>query len=143
MTLFEFMLGSLCYKGKWISKAKELVQKLSTPFRVIEAVVIVMAMLIGHTLIVRSLFIAPATGLVIIFLFSLWKKPHWVEQTFLFIGKHSTNIWLTHMFFYLYIFKNLVYKAHYPLLILATMMGLSILCSMVINLKKIFKETPT
>ena len=67
-------------------------------------------MLLFHTLVIRSLFIAPVTGMTIVFLFTLWRKPVWVERMFMILGRHSTNIWLIHMFFYLCIFKNLVFK---------------------------------
>lgn len=62
-------------------------------------IMLVVGMLWLHTLVIRSLFIAPLTGLMIIFLFVLWEKPVWVEKIFLILGKHSTNIWLIHMFF--------------------------------------------
>ena len=134
MTLFEFIIGSICYKEKWISKAKCLKDKVSKGIVLIIAVLSVLCMLLGHTLLVRSLFVAPVTGLTIIFIFSLWEKPEWIKNTFLLIGKHSTNIWLIHMFFYMYIFKNLVFIAKYPLLILLLMMFITISCSNVINL---------
>ncbi|MGL5904827.1 MAG: hypothetical protein ACRCZO_19235 [Cetobacterium sp.] len=33
------------------------------------------------------------------------------------MGKHSTNLWLIHMFFYMIYFKKLVYLPKYPILI--------------------------
>lgn len=72
---------------------------------------------------------------VFVFLgFNLLKKSVWVQKIFLFLGKHSTNIWLTHMFFYAVLFKNLVWKAKYPLVILGYMLGLCFCCSYAINL---------
>ena len=134
MTLFEFIIGSICYKEKWISKAKCLKEKVAKNIARIIAIALILLMLLGHTLLVQSLFVAPVTGLLIIFIFSLWEKPWWIKNTFLLIGKHSTNIWLIHMFFYMYIFKNLVFIAKYPLLILLLMMFITISCSNVINL---------
>lgn len=37
-------------------------------------------MLLGHTLLVQSLFVAPVTGLLIIFIFSLWEKSEWIKE---------------------------------------------------------------
>lgn len=71
MTLFEFIIGSICYKEKWISKAKFLKDKVSKNIVLIIAVLSVLCMLLGHTLLVQSLFVAPVTGLLIIFVFSL------------------------------------------------------------------------
>lgn len=94
---------------------------------------LLVGILIGHTLIVPSLFVAPFTGILIIILFLTWNKPKCVEAFFMLIGKHSTNIWLIHMFFYLYIFKNLVYVGRYPVIILGLMLGICIACSSIIN----------
>ena len=65
-------------------------------------------------------------------IFNLIKKPEIVKKIFLFLGKHSTNIWLTHMFFYLYLFKGLVIKAQYPILMLIFMLFLCIMMSYII-----------
>ena len=75
-----------------------------------------------HTKIIPSLFIAPGTGFVVMMLFHFWKKPVIIKKIFVFSGEHSTNWWLTHMFFYSVLFKNLVYIAKYPVLIYGLMM---------------------
>lgn len=56
-----------------------------------------------------------------------------MERFFLFIGAHSTHIWLTHMFFYLYLFNGLVYKAIYPLAIYAFMIVITLTVSVILN----------
>ena len=133
MTLFEFMIGAICAKEKWIEKARRVVEKVPVLVRVVVSCVLIAGMLIGHTLILPSLFVAPFTGLVIIFIFSLWQKPLWMQQIFLCLGKHSTNIWLIHMFFYLYIFKDFVFVGRYPIVILLLMLAVTIGCSEVIQ----------
>lgn len=85
-------------------------------------------MLLGHG-VVQSLVVAPITGLVTLTCFHLWEKPRWVEVAFLFMGRHSTNIWLTHMFFYLVLFPELVFRAKYPPFIFLCMIVLCILVS--------------
>lgn len=65
-------------------------------------------------------------------IFNLIKKPEIVKKIFLFLGKHSTNIWLTHMFFYLVLFKGLVIRAQYPILMLGFMLILCIATSYII-----------
>ncbi len=76
--------------------------------------------------------------------FHIWKKPAYVEKFFLFFGEHSTNIWLTHMFFYLFIFKDLVFIVKYPVFVLAFMFVLTVACSYVINfiVKQLWKSPP-
>lgn len=61
----------------------------------------------------------------------LWKSER-IKKFFLFLGRHSTNIWLTHMFFYLYLFKDLVTAVRYPVLMLAFMIILCIVVSYVV-----------
>lgn len=65
--------------------------------------------------------------------FHLWKKPDKVETFFFFWGTHSTDIWLVHMFFYLGIFKDLVFIVKYPILIFCFMLSLCVLSSWVIG----------
>lgn len=79
-------------------------------------------------------FVLTGTSAVITFiLFNLLKKPKPVESCFLVLGKHSTVIWLTHMFFYMYLFKGLVFIARYPLLILLFMLFLCIITSYIVR----------
>ena len=79
----------------------------------------------------KAVFVLPCAVLTFIF-FNLWIKPEWIKQVFLFLGKHSTNIWLTHMFFYLVLFKGLVQKAVYPVFMLGFMLILCIATSYVV-----------
>lgn len=64
-------------------------------------------------------------------LFNIWEKNPAAERIWLFLGKHSTNIWLTHMFFYATLFPGLVQKAKYPLLMLGYLLVLCIVVSYV------------
>lgn len=134
MTLAEFCIGVFFLKGNWLEILSRIIQRIPYWERILGSIVIWCGMLIGHTLIVPSLFVAPITGLIIIVLFTLWEKPKFIESIFLLMGKHSTNIWLIHMFFYLYLFKGLVYVVRYPLAILALMLVICIGCSYVINM---------
>lgn len=134
MTLFEYLVGAVCYKVKFVSWIREYWERLSKRIHWILTVVLMLAMLYARTKIVPSLFVAPVSGAVIMALFILWKKPKWFEDMFLFVGKHSTNIWLTHMFFYLVLFRHLVYRAKYPVLIFAFMMAITTAVSILLQL---------
>lgn len=147
---FSFVVGSVCYKYRIISKLKTI--PCNSLARNTVCVVIPLVMIVLHG-IERSLIIAPITGLTTMMCFHLIDKPKWVCGIFLFLGKHSTNIWLVHMFFYLVIFKNLVFVARYPLLILLLMLAICIVTSYFINFilkyvhlilkKKGFKQCPS
>ena len=93
---------------------------------------IIVLMIIGHGL-VQTLFVAPFIGIIFICIFNLMDKPKSLNQLLLFIGKHSTNLWLTHMFFYLVYFRQLVFFPKYPLLIYIWLVLLCLLASYVIN----------
>ena len=101
------------------------------------SLILIICMLYGHTKIVTSLFIAPVTGFVVMVLFHFWNKPQIIQKFFMFIGEHSTNIWLTHMFFYSILFEGLAYKAQYPLLIYVFLLAITVVVS--IGLKLIEK----
>ncbi|MBQ8228317.1 MAG: acyltransferase [Clostridia bacterium] len=137
MTLFEYEVGAVFYRHSFFTKLgqiKAYIDKKSSLIVPILSLIIFLSMLLGHTLIIRSLIIAPATGCIIIIIFKINHKPEFVQKILLFIGKHSTNIWLTHMFFYLCVFKDLVYCAKYPLMIFLLMLVICLAVSVPINL---------
>lgn len=133
MTFAEYVMGAVTAKYQYFAIAHNIWDKLSKCIRIILSASAVIAMLLIRTLLIPSLFVAPVTGMVVITFFQLWKKPKFIEKFFLLIGKHSTHIWLTHMFFYLYLFVGLVYKAVYPLLIYVFMIVITLLVSVVLD----------
>ena len=133
MTSFEYLIGSAFCKENVFTKISTFWNKMFLSRRTLAGYIILfgifIAMLAGHTLIIRSTFIAPFTGAVLLIEFQLWRKPEWTCKFFDFIGKHSTNLWLTHMFFYLVLFTNLVFIAKYPLFIYLFMLALTLAVS--------------
>ena len=122
------------YKYKVFSKVREFISKhfKNWQFALISCI-IVFAMIIGHG-IFQSLIVAPFTGTVTIVLFNVVNKGKYINAVFNFFGNHSTNIWLTHMFFYSVLFKDFVFVAKYPILIFLLMMVITLCCSYIINL---------
>lgn len=133
MTLFEYLIGVTCCKEQFFTKLYSIWEKYSFTIKWIVALVLISGILYGHTKIVPSLFIAPVTGFIVMTLFHFWKKPKSIEKIFLFVGKHSTNIWLIHMFFYLVLFKGFVYIAKYPVFIYLLMVGGTLCISMILQ----------
>ena len=131
---FGYVLGILFCKGKWFGilrnrfsdspKNKFLRKALIVGFPVLAFV--------GHCMI-QSLFVAPFTALAVMVSLFLAKLPKWLESILFFMGQHSTNIWLVHMFFYLTPFEGLVFRAKSPVFIVAVMFVLCITASMAIN----------
>ena len=134
MTLFEYLLGALALKYQVFTRIYKIWEKITKAARCLLATVLMLGMLYGRTKVVPSLFVAPVTGFVVMTLFHFWNKPEVVKKAFLLVGRHSTNIWLTHMFFYSVMFKNLVYIVKYPLLVFAFMLAITIPLSMLLQL---------
>ena len=56
----------------------------------------------------------------------------YISMLFEYLGKHSTNIWLIHGFFYYYFYK-VIYSPRYWILILISFLVLNIFCSIIFN----------
>ena len=69
-------------------------------------------MIIAHGFL-QTLFVAAFTGIIFIVVFNLIDKPMWLDNLLSYLSKHSTNMWLVHMFFYMIFFKDLVYAPKY------------------------------
>lgn len=65
--------------------------------------------------------------------FYMMKKSRNIENFFMLMGKHSTNIWLVHTFFCYYYFHDFIYGFKYPILIYIVTFGFSFISSVVIN----------
>ena len=128
---FAYIVGMLCRKENVITCLKKRMGDLEK-FRKIIILVFPMVLFCFHC-VIQSAIVAPITGLGTLICFYLWNKPKWIEKTFLFLGKHSTNIWLIHMFFYARLFTNFVFVAKYPILIFALMMSVCIGVSYIIQ----------
>ncbi len=139
-------LGAYFYKMKVFESCKEFLDKYfkekTAQFLLGEGII---AIFIITNLLEKSILVTFSAAIVFI-CFNLLKKPLWVQRVFKLLGKHSTNIWLMHMFFYAVLFKDLVWKVKYPLLILLFMLGICICFLWVINeiydflMKKVFKS---
>lgn len=131
-SLLPYVLGVLFYKHKVFTKLSTFTQSWKKPLKNLVLAIIVLIAFSVHC-IIETLFIAIFTGMVVIVCFNLWNKGKLFTTVFSFLGTHSTNIWLTHMFFYLVLFKDLVFVAKYPLFCLTLMLIITVLVSFVIN----------
>ena len=133
-SLLPFVWGMYFYKYKIFSKLREFINKHFKNLQIaLISFIIVFAMIVGHG-IVQSLIVAPLTGIVTIVLFNVVNKGKYINAVFNFFGNHSTNIWLTHMFFYSVLFKDFVFVARYPIFIFLLMIVITVCCSYVIKL---------
>ena len=126
-----YLAGMTCRKYGVIGTLREYV-RIRAVLRRSVVFLLPMAAFAGHC-VVQSVFVAPFTAAAALVGLFLAKLPRWAEQAFLVLGKHSTNIWLVHMFFYAEPFRDLVFCAEYPLLILGLMLLLCFPTAMVLD----------
>lgn len=124
-----YIFGMLCAKKQLFTKVKtsSFIQKGKNP-----VVLLVMLTISIITYCLQKALIMPFYGLAVFVLFNLWEKGKIAEKIWLFLGKHSTNIWLTHMFFYLYIFIGAIQRLQYPVLMFGGMIAVCVAVSVVI-----------
>lgn len=125
-----FIVGMIFAKYKFIS----LIRSRFSEMRAINiwCFLIILLMIAAHG-VVQSLIVAPITALGFILLFSLMKKSSFINKLLLFFADHSTNMWLIHMFFYLLLFKELVFWPRYPIFIFPWLVLLCVGTSYIIN----------
>ena len=128
---FPYLAGMTCRKYGVIGTLREYMRIRAVLRRSI-VFLLPIAAFAGHC-VVQSVFVAPFTAAAALVGLFLAKLPRWAEQAFLVLGKHSTNIWLVHMFFYAEPFRDLVFCAKYPLPILGLMLLLCFLTAMVLD----------
>lgn len=130
-SLLPFIAGSVFAKEKVYSKMYQLFSKLK--FKNTICAVGIVGLVFIHSL-YQSMIIAPITAIIFVCLFSLIDKSTLVQKLFNYFSIHSTNIWLTHMFFYLTIYPSLVFYPKYPILIFIWLVVLCLVSSHCINL---------
>ena len=127
---FSYMIGMVSRKAQWASKLRAICQ--GKPICSVCLLLALLAVFVGHC-VVQSLIVAPITAMAVLLCLFGIRLPVIVDRLLLFMGKHSTNIWLVHMFFYFTLFENFVFVAKYPLFVLALMIAVCILTSVLIN----------
>jgi len=140
---FFYIVGMLLAKEQIISRIRKWMDRTVAQKRNLYVLIAVIVVSLAACVIelTASIYLLSVFYFIC---FHLWEKTDKAESFFLFFGKHSTNIWLIHMFFYLFIFKDLVFVVKYPVFILILMLGLSVACSYVVDwiLKILWKSKP-
>ena len=128
---FSFILGGVFIKENIISKLR--IKIYNYKYRQ-SLIILLSTVILVVNILIENYIIDPITAISVILVLSITKINKYIEKILLYISKHSTNIWLTHMFFYMIFFKTLVYYPKYPLLIFIWLFILCIASSYVIDL---------
>lgn len=126
ISLLPFVYGMVFYKNLLISRVKSIFVENN-----IFAFIIVFISVILHVLI-KSVIIAPFIAILFIIGFSLMNFNLFIKKILLFLGKHSTNIWLVHMQFYMIFFPGVVFYTHTTFGCFFILLLLSLLSSYII-----------
>lgn len=127
---FVYMIGMVSRKAQWASKLRAICQRKTICS--VCLLLVLLAAFVGHC-VVQSLIVAPITALAVLLCLFGIKLPACVDRILLLMGKHSTNIWLVHMFFYLTLFENFVFIAKYPIFVFALMIAVCLGVSCLID----------
>lgn len=125
-----FIVGAIFAKEKIYSKISNMFNKF--PRKNLLCIIGIILLILIHSL-YESMIIAPITGIAFICFFNLMNKSGPVLKVLDYVSTHSTNIWLTHMFFYMIIFPNVTFAPKYPILIYVWLIILCLISSYIIN----------
>lgn len=129
-SLFPFTVGTIFAKDKVFTRFSKEMNKLS--LKNTACVIGILLLIIIHS-IYESMVIAPITGIAFICIFNVMNKKSNVQKALNYFGRHSTNVWLTHMFFYMIIFPEMTFAPRYPIFIFMWLITLCLLSSYVVN----------
>ncbi len=135
-----FWAGAFIRKGNYFNKLNDFLQKHYAKNKN-SIILMIFAALFLFASFTHKAILMPVIGIIVFLLFNVMDLSKVSSKIFLFLGKHSTNIWLTHMFFYICVFGGTVQLLRYPLFMLVGLIAICVICSYVINfiLKKIYK----
>lgn len=129
--LFPFILGAIMKKENLLNAIPLKIQSLKAP-SIYSGILLFMLFCTKCCLPSTFLTFSLYPFLFVVF-FYLAKRPTWIDNTLLFFGKHSMNIWLIHGMIYIY-FNKLLYSFGHPILIWIALTILSLVASFCVDM---------
>ena len=129
---FPYVIGMLFCKKQVISLLRQRLTAINVRNIYIFTVLMFTGMIVVHGM-VQSLFVAVITATVTVILLCVCPLPKRLTSLLCYLGEHSTNIWLVHMFFYAVLFKGFVFCAKYPIPVFLLLLLSSLASSYVIK----------
>ena len=129
---FPYAIGMLFCKKQVISLLRQRLTAINVRNIYIFTVLMFTGMIVVHGM-VQSLFVAVITATVTVILLCVCPLPKRLTSLLCYLGEHSTNIWLVHMFFYAVLFKGFVFCAKYPIPVFLLLLLSSLASSYVIK----------
>ena len=126
-----YIWGMFFYKNLIVTKIRKIGWRFPGITIIVVTIIAFAVCIVTHGM-EESLILAPIYAVITVCVVSLWKGK--IIILLKYIGEHSTNIWLIHMFYYLVLFDGFIFVFRYPLVIYIIMCGLCLLSSYVVNL---------
>lgn len=126
---FSFIIGMIMAKEEFVDRLRFLSKIRSNP--VLPWVFLILVIIIRANL--CHMIFAPFSAIALIVLFATYSWGEVGKKILLFFGKHSTNMWLTHMQFYMIFAPTLVFGSRNVFIIMLTLVLLSLIASYVID----------
>lgn len=126
---FSFIIGMIVAKENIVDRWKVL-SKIRMN-RILPWLILIIVIWIRANL--RHMIFAPFSAFALIVLFGTYNWGEIGKKILLFFGKHSTNMWLTHMQFYMIFTPVLVFWSRNVFVIMLTLVGLSLMASYVVD----------
>lgn len=129
-TLMQFLIGAMAVVYKWPQRWFSMLQQYSVPQWLRWLLIPLLVLL--HA-IIPNFIIAPILAFAFIMIWLSLKVPNKVLKFLDVLSPHATNIWLTHMFFYMLFFPTFIYSFKWVPVIYVVLLLICIACSVVIN----------
>ena len=129
---FSFVVGAIFYKNRVFSKIIINRGKNTKMKNIIISLLILLEILLtGYT---EQYIIRPLSGILFLCLFYMIDLAPVIKNVFSFFGKHSTNIWLTHMLIYATFIPQIVFFSKSPIVVYLWLIILSLMTSFLVNI---------
>ena len=126
---FLFVLGIVIAKYAMFNKIKEKVKLRNINYFIILIVTIILIAITVNISVIGELIKILVTPFFIFILSNLISENSFIVK----LGNHSTNIWLSHAFFYDYLFSSFIFSPKYSVLIVLKLLVILLIVSIIIN----------
>ncbi|MGI2030310.1 hypothetical protein, partial [Endozoicomonas acroporae] len=134
-SLLPFMIGAYFVKYDLLFSVKRLLSKKLNRVNINALMALILVAMFVAKMYFPTLYVAVFTGVGTVVCYLLIDKPAALRKILEFLGVHSANIWLIHMFIYMTfsIFKSYVFYFKNPIAIFSTLLIVCIMFSYLID----------
>lgn len=128
--IFPFLMGALCLKYRVFSRLAGWMEKVR--FRNLLCLAGIAVLVLAH-MVVPSAIVNPFLAVPFILIFNLMRMNRPVSLVLRYFAEHSTNLWLTHMLFYMVFLPQVVFYPRITVVIFLWLLALCLAASYIVN----------